>query len=156
MDCSQSGFSIHGIFYARILEWVAISSCRGSSWPKDRADVSRVSCIEQVESLPAASPGKPRDLGRTQQGCCVSCLLLLWPITKPTYLKATQIFLQFNFPELKCQLSMADFFWRFFGRIWLCLLNFQYPPAFIDWLMTHFPYHSSLLFPLWHLLILCL
>ena len=25
MDCSQSGFSIHGVFQARILEWVAIS-----------------------------------------------------------------------------------------------------------------------------------
>ena len=31
MDCSPSGFSVHGIFQARILEWVAISSSRGSS-----------------------------------------------------------------------------------------------------------------------------
>ena len=27
--------SIHGIFQARIVEWVAISFCRGSSWPRD-------------------------------------------------------------------------------------------------------------------------
>ena len=29
MDCSPSGSSAHGIFQARILEWVAISSSRG-------------------------------------------------------------------------------------------------------------------------------
>ena len=31
MDCSPPGFSVHGIFQARILEWTAISSSRGSS-----------------------------------------------------------------------------------------------------------------------------
>ena len=30
MDCSLPGSSVHGIFQARLLEWVAISSCRGS------------------------------------------------------------------------------------------------------------------------------
>ena len=35
MDCSQLGFSVHGISQARILEWVAISFSRGSSWPGD-------------------------------------------------------------------------------------------------------------------------
>ena len=33
MDCSLPGSSIHGIFQARILAWVAISSSRGSSRP---------------------------------------------------------------------------------------------------------------------------
>ena len=32
MDCSQTGFSVHGIFQAIIVEWVAISSSRGSFW----------------------------------------------------------------------------------------------------------------------------
>ena len=31
LDCSLPGSSVHGIFQARILEWVAISSSRGSS-----------------------------------------------------------------------------------------------------------------------------
>ena len=31
MDCSPPGFSVHGIFPARILVWVAISFCGGSS-----------------------------------------------------------------------------------------------------------------------------
>ena len=34
-DCSLPGFSIHGIFQARVLEWVAISFSRGSSWPRN-------------------------------------------------------------------------------------------------------------------------
>ena len=34
MDCSPPGFSVHGIFQARILEWVAISLSR-SSQPRD-------------------------------------------------------------------------------------------------------------------------
>ena len=37
--------SVHGILQAKILEWVAISSSRGSSWPRDQTHVSCVSCI---------------------------------------------------------------------------------------------------------------
>ena len=33
MDCSPPGPSVHGILQARILEWVAMPSSRGSSWP---------------------------------------------------------------------------------------------------------------------------
>ena len=42
MDCSPPGSSIYGIFQARILEWVAMSFSRGTSWPRDW---TRVSCI---------------------------------------------------------------------------------------------------------------
>ena len=42
MDCSLPGFSVHGIFQARVLEWVAISFSRGSFRPRDR---TQVSCI---------------------------------------------------------------------------------------------------------------
>ena len=34
MDCSPPGSSVHGVSQARIPEWVAISSCRGSSDPE--------------------------------------------------------------------------------------------------------------------------
>ena len=44
MDCSLSGSSVHGIFQARILEWVTISFSRGSSRPRDQTCISRVSC----------------------------------------------------------------------------------------------------------------
>ena len=36
MDCSLPGSSVHGIFQARTLEWVAISFSSGSSRPRDR------------------------------------------------------------------------------------------------------------------------
>ena len=42
VDCSLQGSSVHGIFQARVLEWVAISFSRGSSWPRDRTQVSRI------------------------------------------------------------------------------------------------------------------
>ena len=45
MDCSLPGSSVHGIFQARILEWVAISYSWGSSRPKDQSCFSCVSCI---------------------------------------------------------------------------------------------------------------
>ena len=35
MDCSSSGSSVHGILQPRVLEWVAIPFCRGSSRPRD-------------------------------------------------------------------------------------------------------------------------
>ena len=42
INCSLPGSSIRGILLARILEWVAISFSRGSSWPRDW---TRVSCL---------------------------------------------------------------------------------------------------------------
>ena len=42
---SPPGSSVHGIFQARILEWVAMASSRGSSWPRDRTLISYVSCV---------------------------------------------------------------------------------------------------------------
>ena len=47
VDCSLPGSSDHGIFQARILEWVAVSYSRGSSRPRDRTGVSFVSCIDR-------------------------------------------------------------------------------------------------------------
>ena len=41
-DSSILGSSVHGIFQARILEWVAISFSRGSSPPRDRTRVSHI------------------------------------------------------------------------------------------------------------------
>ena len=42
MDCSLPGSSVHGIFQARVLERVAISFSRGSSWPMDGTQVSYI------------------------------------------------------------------------------------------------------------------
>ena len=49
MDCSLPGSTIHGILQARILEWVAISFSRGSSWCRDWTCMS---CALQEDFLP--------------------------------------------------------------------------------------------------------
>ena len=41
MDCSLPGSSVHGIFQARVLEWVTIAFSRRSSWPRDQSIVGR-------------------------------------------------------------------------------------------------------------------
>ena len=40
MNYSLQGSSVQGILQARILEWVAISFSRESSWPRNRIQVS--------------------------------------------------------------------------------------------------------------------
>ena len=45
MDYSPPGSSVCEILQARILEWVAISFSRGSSWLRDQPHVSCVSCL---------------------------------------------------------------------------------------------------------------
>ena len=42
MDSSLSGASVHGIFQARVLQWIAISFSRGSSGLRNRTRVSRI------------------------------------------------------------------------------------------------------------------
>ena len=55
MDCSPPGSSAHGILQAKILEWVAVSFSRGSSWPRDQTPVS---CIAS-EFFTSEPPGMP-------------------------------------------------------------------------------------------------
>ena len=45
MDCSLPGFSVHEIFQAKILEWGATTSSRGSSWIRAQTCIS---CIERI------------------------------------------------------------------------------------------------------------
>ena len=61
MDCSQPGSSVHGILQARILEWVAMPSSRGSSYP----GIESRSPTLQADSLPSEPPEKPYVESRT-------------------------------------------------------------------------------------------
>ena len=44
IDCSPPGSSVHVIHQAKILEWVAMPSSRGSSQPRNQAQVSCIAC----------------------------------------------------------------------------------------------------------------
>ena len=54
MDCSPPGSSVHGLFYARTLEWVAISFSRDLPNP----GIEPRSPTLQMDSLPAELPGE--------------------------------------------------------------------------------------------------
>ena len=60
MDCSPPGSSVHEILQARILEWVAMPSSRGSSWSRDWICNFYVTCIGRWV-LPLVPPGKIQD-----------------------------------------------------------------------------------------------
>ena len=67
MDCSLRGSSVHGILQAKILEWVAMPSSRGSSRLRNQTHISYVSCIGGRFSLPLAPHGK---LTQLWSNCC--------------------------------------------------------------------------------------
>ena len=45
VDCCLPGSSVHGVFQARILEWVSMPSSKESSWPRDQTHITYVSCL---------------------------------------------------------------------------------------------------------------
>ena len=57
-DCSPPSFSVHGILQARILEWVASSSSRGSFQPRDQTRISASPTLAD-RFLTTEPPGKP-------------------------------------------------------------------------------------------------
>ena len=64
-DCSPPGSSVHGILQGRVLEWVTISSCRGSSRP----GLEPGSPVLQADSLLLSHHGSP---------CCTCASRELW------------------------------------------------------------------------------
>ena len=59
LDCSPSGSSVHGIFQARIWEWVSTPFSRGSSWLRDGTSFLLCLLQWQLASLPQPYLGSP-------------------------------------------------------------------------------------------------
>ena len=57
--CDPMDYIVQGAFQARLLEWVVISSSRGSSQPRDEPRSPAL----QADSLPAEPQGKPKNTG---------------------------------------------------------------------------------------------
>ena len=74
MDCSLTGSSVHEIFQERVLEWIAISFSRRSSWPRNR---TRVSCIAGRRFTVWAT--------REAKSCANSCPLSPWCRPAPAW-----------------------------------------------------------------------
>ena len=76
LDHSPPGSSVHGIFQAGILEWVAFSYSRGSSWPRDRTYGSCDICIAR-KFFTCWAAGKLKEVytGTLQEKFNFSCLV---------------------------------------------------------------------------------
>ena len=92
MDCCPPGSSFHGIFQARILEWVAIFFSRGSARPRDQTQVSYTAgrfftewatgSPRKWRPTPVFWPGKPHGQ-RSLEGCS-PCGGKEWDTTEET------------------------------------------------------------------------
>ena len=69
MDWGPPGSSVHGFLQARILEWAATPSSRGSSQPRDRTRISYVSCIGRWVLYHLHHPGSPGMLHERPNTC---------------------------------------------------------------------------------------
>ena len=57
MDCSPKGSSVYGILEARVLQWIAVPSYRGSSQPRDGTHIS-CGCHTADEFFTTKPPGE--------------------------------------------------------------------------------------------------
>ena len=80
MDYRWPGSPAHAILQARILEWVAISSSRGSSQPWDRTCISYISYIGRQALYHSCHIGSPRENPCFSLNKSISYLSLCLPL----------------------------------------------------------------------------
>ena len=98
MDCSLTGFSVHRISQARILEWVAISSSRESSWPRDQTRISYVSFVAGRFFTNTEPWGKSFYSGRFSLNLQpLGWVFLLWGLPRSVLAFKTDLFLHHDF-----------------------------------------------------------
>ena len=132
MGCSPTGSSAPGILQARVLEWVAISSSRGSSRPRDLTQASCVSCTAggffPTKAAWEASSEQGTQLRRapaprTQLGSVASDSPLSCPLTPA------------GPPGFRCPL-------RCFPRTWRLGLRKSSAWLLCSWCKSSFPLYS--------------
>ena len=106
MDCSLPDSSVHGILQARILEWVAMSFFRGSSWFRDWTCVSHVYVLLWFSHQVVSDSLRPCELQHARFPCpslppwvcSKSCPLSQW--CYPIILSSVTLFSSFlqSFP----------------------------------------------------------
>ena len=76
MDCSLPGSSVRGIFWARILEWVAMLSSRGSSQPRNWTQVFSIASRFFTTEPPGKSTDTSVQFSSVSQPCPTLCDLM--------------------------------------------------------------------------------
>ena len=69
LDCDLPGSSVHRIFQARILEWVAVSSSRGSSQPMAPASAGRFFTLSPLGSPHHCITDEKTEAQRSEAQC---------------------------------------------------------------------------------------
>ena len=108
MDCNLPIFSVLGILQARILEWIAISLSRGSSWARDRTRVSRIGgrCFNPWATREALL--KKAECGRIdafELWCWRRLLRVLWTARRSNQSVLEEISPEYSLEELKLKLQ---------------------------------------------------
>ena len=114
IDCSPPGFSFHGIFQARTLEWVAISSSKQSSLPRDRTHVSYIA----GDSLPLSHWGSPYSMVYIANNTALNTCNLLWEQMLSVLVSKTQD----NYVRLSFFLHLKLFLHLKIYTIFICQL----------------------------------
>ena len=92
MDCSPPDSSVHGILQARILDWVAMPSPRGSSWPRGWTHPCLLCLLHcQADSLL----------------CCLRSLSYFLVSTKTSFYLSSKLYIIRNFSEASITYNTA-------------------------------------------------
>ena len=98
MDCSPPDSSVHGILQARILDWVAMPSPRGSSWPRGWTHPCLLCLLHcQADSLL----------------CCLRSLSYFLVSTKTSFYLSSKLYIIRNFSEASITYNTQN---------WVCVL----------------------------------
>ena len=112
MDCSLPRSSIHGIFQARILEWVAISFSRRSSQPRDWTLVSRIVgrlfTVWATREVAQVTKSKPNSRGWIKEMKPTREFLSKMPSTRKSGLKNNYCY---SWPFRSFSLKSGNFLW---------------------------------------------
>ena len=136
MDCSLPRSSVHGIFQAGVLEWVAISFSRGSSQPRD-LNLGLPHCRQMLYHLSHQgslkfSKGHIRKetvvLMLLFCGCCCSITKLCLTLSDLIKLQHAK----FPWPPLSpgvcswCSPNMCYFFSPIYAKYYFSMLSYMY------------------------------
>ena len=110
VDCSLSGSSVHGIFQATVLEWIAISFSSGSSQPRDR---TWVSCIVDrcftVWATREVKKAECRRIDAFELWCWRRLLRVLWRARRFNQSILNEIISEYSLEGLILKLKLQSF-----------------------------------------------
>ena len=131
MDHSLPGSSVHRILQERILGWVAISSCRGSSQPRDRTCISCDSCIDRQFFI-ASTTGKSKE---THTKFSFS---LLWYCGEKINMSSIYYYIHLCSFQYFCYIWINSYFlfYKLFSNIWILFFVLVFIKDKPDWLLV--------------------